>query len=273
MKLLSTLALLTTCLLAANSFADTRTETTPEAIHTAMLATPVTPPAAFNAAQKTAIEKTVHDYLLAHPEVLIEVGHALESKQQAQVQAKAEKAIPTLAKELLNDPASSVAGNPKGTVSIVEFFDYQCPHCKVMAKEIDGVLASDHNVRVVYKELPIFGPESEFAAKAALAAQRQGKFLVLHNALLSAPGHLTNQTVLDIAKSVGLDINTLQANMNLPEYTTELKNAAALASKIGINGTPGFVVLSVKKGGQVKSVFIPGQTTKDQLLQAVHTIQ
>ena len=170
MKLLSTLTLLATCLFATNSFAETSADKTPEAVHAAMLATPVVPATSFNAAQTTAIEKIAHDYLLAHPEILIEMSHALELKQQAQVQAKAEKVIPALSKELLNDSVSPGAGNPKGTVSVVEFFDYQCPHCKVMAKEIDGLLASDHNVRVVYKELPIFGPESEFAAKAALQA-------------------------------------------------------------------------------------------------------
>jgi protein-disulfide isomerase len=272
MKLLSILTLLTTCLLTPLTFAETHRDTTPEAVHNALLATPVTPHT-FDAAQKTAIENIVHDYLLAHPEVLMEVGRALELKQQASVQAKAEKVIPAVSKELLNDSTSPVAGNPKGAVSIVEFFDYQCPHCKVMAKEIDGLLASDHNVRIVYKELPIFGADSEFAAKAALAAQRQGKFLVFHNALLNAPGRLNNQIVLDIAKSVGLDLNTLQAQMNMPEYSTELKNVALLAQKLGINGTPGFVVLSVKKDGKTKSVFIPGQTTKEQLLQAVHTVQ
>jgi len=272
MKLLSTLTLLITCSFAANGFAENNSEKPPEAVHAAMLATPVTS-SVFDASQKIAIEKIVHDYLLAHPEILMEVGQALELKQQASVQAKAAKVIPALLKELLNDSASPSAGNPKGAVSIVEFFDYQCPHCKVMAKEIDGVLASDHNVRVIYKELPIFGADSEFAAKAALASQRQGKFLVFHNALLNAQGRLSNQTVLDIAKSVGLDLNTLQANMNLPEYNTELKNSALLANKLGITGTPGFVVVSVKKDGKVKSVFIPGQTNKEQLLQAVHTVQ
>lgn len=261
MKLLSSSLFLTACLfMVGNSFAE-------------VSASKSAAPAAFSANQQAEIEKIVHNYLLAHPEVLIEVSHALEQKQQVMMQTQADKVIPMVAKDLLNDPNSPVAGNPKGTVSVVEFFDYQCPHCKIMAKEIDSLIASDPNVRIVYKELPIFGGDSEFAAKAALAAQRQGKFIVFHNALLNAQGRLPNQTVLDIAKSVGLDVNTLQAQMNLPVYTKELQDSAVLAKKIGINFTPGFVVLTTQKDGKVKSVFIPGQTTKDQLAQAVRTVQ
>jgi hypothetical protein len=269
MKLLAKSIFLTACLFAATTgFAANVAKTTPAP---AAVAVPVAE--LFTADQKVAIEKIVHNYLLTHPEVLIEVSHALEMKQQAMMQEKAQKIIPLVLAELIHAQNSPVAGNPKSAVSVVEFYDNQCPHCKVMGKEIDALLASNPNIRIVYKELPIFGPDSEFAAKAALAAQRQGKFTVFHNALLNAQGRLNNQIVLDIAKSVGLDVNTLQANMNLPEYAQELKANAALASKLGINGTPAFVIVHPEKDGKVKSVFIPGQTNKDQLLQAVQSIQ
>lgn len=235
--------------------------------------TPASAVPVFTSTQQVAIEKVVHDYLLAHPEILLEAGQALQMKQQALMQEKANKVIPTLITQLLHHATSPAAGNKAGTVSVVEFYDLQCQHCKSMAPEITALLAQNKDVRVIYKELPIFGPDSVFAAKAELASQKQGKFEVFHNALLTTHDRLTNQTVLDIAKSVGLDINKLQAESNLPEYNKELQENMALAQQIGIAGTPGFIIISVDKAGKVKSQFIPGQTTAADLANAAKAVK
>jgi protein-disulfide isomerase len=239
----------------------------------ATTATTTAATSAFSSAQQVAIEKMVHDYLIAHPEVLLEAGQALQMKQQMLMQEKANKVIPTLAASLLHDPSSPVIGNKAGKISVIEFFDYQCPHCKVMGPVMTDLVTQDKDLRVIYKELPIFGPDSEFAAKAALASQKQAKFEAFNKALLAAQERLTNQTVLDIAKSVGLNVNQLQADMNLPEISKELQEVRSLAEKIGISGTPGFIVMSLDKAGKVKSQFIPGQTTLDDIKTAINAVK
>ncbi len=260
-------------LILAGLMGSAMAQTTAPVASTSVVA-PASPAAApFTAAQQMALEKTIHDYLVNHPEVLIEAGQALQMKQQQMMQEKASKVIPTLSGALLHDPSSPIAGNAKSTITVVEFFDYQCPHCKAMGPEIAALLAKNPDIKVIYKELPIFGADSEFAAKAALAAQRQGKYDAFHNALLNAPGRLSNQTVLDIAKSVGLDTNKLQADMNQPAIAEEIKAAATLASQIGIMGTPGFIIINEKEGKVAKSAFIPGQTTADDLAKNIQSVK
>ena len=268
MRFLSFALFILASIFSATAFADTAV---PIAAPVAVpAATPA--PAVFTPAQQVAIESIIHDYLIAHPEVLLEAGQALQMKQEQMMQEKATKVIPTVATSLLHDPTSPVLGNPKGTVSVVEFFDYQCPHCKAMEPEIKTLLQQNKNVRFVAKELPIFGADSEFAAKAALAAQRQGKFEAFNAALLNAQGRLPSQTTLDIAKSLGVEVNRLQADMNLPEYTKELEANASLANQLGIAGTPAFIVIAMDPTGKVKSQFIPGQTDATKLAQAVSEV-
>lgn len=220
---------------------------------------------------KAVIDQEIRAYLLAHPEILIEMSQLLQSKQQQQMMVKASQAINDNAKALAHDPQSPVAGNLNGNVTVVEFFDYQCPHCKAMVSAVDGILLANKNVRVVYKEMPIFGAESEFAAKAALAASKQGKYQAFHRALMKTEGRLSDQQILDLAKSVGLDVNKLQAVMNTPEIAKELQDTGLLAQKLGLQGTPAFIVLT-ENGAKVTSRFIPGQTTQPALQQAINEV-
>src|ERR1041385_4852832 len=101
---------------------------------------------------------------------------ALQKQQEAEWQATAKKVVPQTAKALFNSSESPVAGNPNGDVTIVEFFDYECPHCKEMAPQVANMMQNDKNLKVIFKPLPIFGSMSVFAAKAGLAAAKQGKF-------------------------------------------------------------------------------------------------
>ena len=153
----------------------------------------------FTPDQQAQIQKIVHDYLVSNPQVLVEVANALQSQQMAQQNEQAMKALPANAKQLFYDANSPVAGNPNGNVTVVEFFDYQCPHCKNAAPELNKLISSDNNVRVIFKQLPIFGANSEFAARAALAANQQGKFLEFHNGLMNAQSALNHETILNIA--------------------------------------------------------------------------
>lgn len=230
----------------------------------------------FTADQQAQIQKIVHDYLVNNPQVLVEVANALQSQQQAQQNEQALKALPANAKDLFYDPNSPVAGNPNGNITVVEFFDYQCPHCKNVSPEINKLVNSDNNVRVVFKQLPIFGSNSEFAARAALAANAQGKYLELHNAMMNTQSGLSHEAVLKIASNLGLDIKKLQTDMNSQAITQELKSNFKLANAFNFPGTPAFVIAKVPVGNAAKNAsafnnayFIPGEASESDLQKYV----
>lgn len=217
--------------------------------------------------QKKEVEKVVHDYLVSNPEVLIEASQALQQKQQKDMQQQAKAAIMSNAKDLL-DAKLAVAGNPKGNVTMVEFFDYQCIHCKKMAPIVDGLIKKDSNLRVVYKEFPIFGKSSEVASQVALAAAMQGKYDKFHDALLKVEKHLDDKIVMDTAKSVGINMTKLQTDMKSKTVTDILDNNRKLAEKMHLMGTPAFVILSTPAGqlnANIEPVFVPGAATEQAL--------
>src|ERR671919_854582 len=138
-----------------------------------------------------AFEQRVRDYLLKHPEVIMEALQILQARQKAAEAENLKRAIAERSEEILNDPAAPVGGNPSGDVTLVEFFDYNCPYCRRVAPTVVELGESDPDLRPVYKEYPILGPGSQFAARAALASRRQGKYVAFHNALMHATEQLT----------------------------------------------------------------------------------
>ena len=120
---------------------------------------------------KAALGKSIRDYLMANPEVLVEAMQELERKQDSQRDTVAQKAIQEHRAGLMSDPESPIVGNPNGDVTIVEFSDYQCPYCKRAHTAVKSVLAADSKVKLVFKDLPILGEPSRIAALAALAAR------------------------------------------------------------------------------------------------------
>lgn len=229
----------------------------------------------FTPAQTTQIEGIVHNYLVTHPEVLLESAHALQQKQQSHMQQQAQDAIAAHTQQLFATGASPVVGNPHGDITLIEFFDFQCPYCKRMAPMFADLIKQDPNVRIVFKQLPIFGDESECAARAALAAAQQGnKYFAFHNALMKASIPFTHSEILDVAKSVGLDVKKLQADMNNSNITQELKTNEDLANDLGLVGTPAFIVAKVAVTDHsvtkpTDSIFIPGAVTQKILEQAI----
>ena len=192
--------------------------------------------------QRAAIETIIHDYLLKNPDVMIEALRGAEDKLNHEADAKATKVLSDRATEIFHDPATPVGGNPRGDVTIVEFFDYRCPYCKQVLPALQTVLKEDHKLRFVYKEMPVLGPASVVAAHAALAAQRQGKYEAFHAAMMATKGQITDDTVYKVAGSVGLDVDRLKQDMTAPEIEQELKANLALAEALNIRGTPGFIV-------------------------------
>ena len=193
-------------------------------------------------AQREAIEGVIHDYLLRNPDVLLEALRAAEEKLNHDADIKAAKVLNDRESEVFEDHATPVAGNPRGDVTIVEFFDYRCPYCKQVLPSLQALLREDHNLRFLYKELPVLGPQSVTAAHAALAAQRQGKYEAFHNAMMATKGQITDDTVYKIAGSVGLDVERLKQDMSAPEIEQTLKANLALADALNIHGTPGFII-------------------------------
>ncbi len=223
--------------------------------------TPITPE------QKKQFEQVIHDYLVNSPEVLMEASQALQQKQQQAMQNEAKSAITQHSKELLTGQLA-VAGNPKGNVTVIEFFDYQCIHCKKMKPVVADLIAKNNNLRVVYKEFPIFGKSSEIASKAALAAAMQGKYAAFQDALLKVDKRLDKQLVLDTAKSVGLDVAKLQIDMNSQSVKDELDANRQLAEKMHLMGTPAFVVIATPAAplkASAEPAFIPGAATQETL--------
>ena len=200
------------------------------------------PPAQSDPAFQQAVEQVVEQYIRAHPEVIEQTLQALQAKREAQERERVRNLIATKQAELLNDPNSPVSGNLKGDVTVVEFFDYRCGYCKRVAGTVTQLQHDDPNVRVVYKDYPILGEASVFAARAALASKAQGKHVVFHEALLATEEELTQETILAMATAVGLDTEKLRRDMESPSIQTTIERNRALARELGINGTPGFII-------------------------------
>lgn len=222
-------------------------------------------------AQKKQMEQVVHDYLVNHPEVLLEASQALQKKQQDEVQQVAQSAIHKNAAQLFN-PDDAFTGNPKGNVTLVEFFDYQCVHCKRMKPIVSELSSKNPKLRVIYKELPIFGKRSETASRAALAAAKQGKYAEMQAALLKIEKRLDDALVMSTAESVGLDMAKLKQDMKSKAIDEELAANQALAEKLNLMGTPAFILASTPEGkfnADYEPAFIPGAATLESLQDLV----
>jgi protein-disulfide isomerase len=216
--------------------------------------------AEFTPAQRQAIEKIVHDYFVNHPEAMVDALRAADSKLKRDAQDKAQSALLAHRSEIFDDPNTPVGGNPRGSVSLVEFFDYRCPYCKEVEPSIEKLADNDKNLRFVYKEFPVLGPASLTAAKVALASRRQGKYADFHRAMMAVKGAITDAVVFKVAASVGLNIEQLTHDMKDPEIERELKSNNALARSLDIDGTPGFVI-----GDKI----VPGAISLDELKKLI----
>jgi len=177
-----------------------------------------------------------------NPEIIMEAIAILEGQRnEAQAAAQAEFLLGqrTL---LENDPNAPFVGNAEGDAVVVEFFDYNCPYCKRAAADVKALLAADSNVRVVYREWPILGEGSVFASRAALAARAQGKYDEMHEGLMEMRGRAEEASVLALARSVGLDVDQMIADMQSDAVSNHIATSEQLAQSLGFTGTPSFVI-------------------------------
>jgi protein-disulfide isomerase len=188
------------------------------------------------------ITDVVHNYLTKNPEILVEMTNELDKRQQAEQAEQQQKVISENADAIFRSPLAHVAGNPNGDVTVVEFFDYNCGFCRRALPDVVKLIDNDDKVRVVFKELPIFGEESESAAKAALAAAKQGKYFEMHQKLFTEPGKADKDKALKIAQELGLDVPQLEKDMEDPSIQQALDEAKQLAQKLGLQGTPLYLI-------------------------------
>jgi protein-disulfide isomerase len=211
--------------------------------------------ASFSPDQRRAIEGIVKDYLVRNPEIFLEVQSALEIKMAKDEAERTKKMVAEHAKEIYRAPGAPVAGNPDGDITVVEFFDYNCGYCKRGFGEIAKLVEQDKNVRVVFKEFPILRDESEQAARVALAARMQGKYWEVHRDLIQTKGLVNEAVALKVAEAHGLDMAKLKADMASPEVKGEIDRVKELAQKLGINGTPHFLVGDQAIGGAPENLY------------------
>jgi protein-disulfide isomerase len=216
----------------------------------------------FTPDQKKQIEAIIGDYLKNHPDVLIDAIQAADDKLKAEAKAKAQKALADHRREVFDDPQSPVAGNPQGNVTLVEFFDYRCPYCKEVEPALEKLVADDRQLRFIYKEFPVLGPDSEIAARVALAARKQGKYDAFHRAMMNTTGHIDEAVIYKVAASAGLDVDKAKEDMKSPDIDKELKANIELGNLLDIGGTPAFVV---------GDTIVPGAISAADLKQLIAT--
>jgi protein-disulfide isomerase len=203
---------------------------------------PVAAASDFTADQQKEIESIVGAYLKNHPDVLIDAIQAADDKLKADAKDKASQTLVADRQQIYDDPQSPVAGNPNGNVTVVEFFDYRCPYCKQVEPSLEKLLGDDRQLKFVFKEFPVLGPDSEVAARVALAARKQGKYDAFHRAMMGTNGHIDETAIFKVAASVGLDVDRLRQDMNGPDIETELKANLDLGKSLDLDGTPSFIV-------------------------------
>ena len=205
------------------------------------------------------IEKIVREYLLREPKVVFDALQELQRQEAEATAARQRAAIAANRNKLLDDPLTPVGGNPDGDVTLVEFFDYRCTYCRRVVSSMRELLDEDDGLRVVFKDMPVLGPDSVRAARAALASRKQDGYVPFHFALM-ASDDLSLAGIRAIAKGVGLDPDRLEADMEAPEVSAVIEANYALAHELGIEGTPAFVI-----GDQL----IPGAVEKARLEQLI----
>ena len=184
------------------------------------------------------VKQLALEAILENPQIIMQAVAILEQRERERAASGAN----TVRLQLEQDPNSPNLGNPDGDVTVIEFFDYNCPYCRKAGQTVQELLASDANVRVIYREWPILGEDSVFASRAALAARAQGKYEEFHWALMNGEGRASEASILKLARHLGLDVEKLQADMTSPAVEAHIAQSSALARTLGFTGTPAFIV-------------------------------
>jgi protein-disulfide isomerase len=207
----------------------------------------------FDAEAKQAIETIVHQYLVEHPEVLLEALDSLEAKRATEQMASQKAAIEKFGAKLFASPEGTVLGNPEGDVSVVEFFDYNCGYCKHALADMDALIAADPDLRFVLKEIPVLGPQSVEASRVSLAVREMApeRYAEFHRALLGRRGVADEASAIAVAQDLGLDVAALRSAMASPAVSQAIAESNEIAEGLAINGTPTYVFSDAVMAGAV----------------------
>jgi protein-disulfide isomerase len=205
---------------------------------------PATPSLALDPADRPEIEKIVREYLLANPQLMLEVQQALETQQREQAAQQAAEALSLNSEAIFNSPNQGIIGNAEGDVTVVEFFDYNCSFCQRAMDDMNALLANDPNLKFVMKELPILSESSVQASRISTAVYRlyPKKYAEFHNALLATAGQKDGNRALRVAQTLEMDINALNEEAQKNDVLGAFREANDLATSLGINGTPSYVI-------------------------------
>ena len=193
------------------------------------------------------IKKLAIEAILENPQVIMEAVAILKKRESDQA-ASGTKSIRL---QLESDPGSPNLGNINGDVTVIEFFDYNCGYCRQAGKTIQALIASDPNIRIIFREWPVLGEGSTFAARAVLASAEQGKYEEFHWALMNGKVRANKAVVMKVARDLGLDIAKLEADMVSEAVDLHLEKSNILAQKLGFTGTPAFIVGDQKVTGML----------------------
>ncbi len=206
-------------------------------------------------AGRAGIERVVHDYVLAHPEIIPEAMGLMRDRQTGSEIAANRSAI-------LDPYASAWAGNPKGDLTIVEYFDYNCGYCRSTLPTIAKLIASDPKLRVVFRELPVLSEESRTAARLSLVAAEQGKFKPFHEAMY-AGGPISSESMANAVRAAGMDLTATNQAAAHPRIEAEIQTNLALSQRLGMTGTPSWVI-----GNHVVSAALPFEELQREIAKA-----
>jgi protein-disulfide isomerase len=211
---------------------------------------------------RAQIEQVIREYLLSHPDIIVEMSNRLDRQQAASEDKQRTDALFEVGVKALVDPkVAYVEGPENAKVTVAEFFDYRCPHCKASLGAMKQLAAKNKDVRIAYIERPILTADSVLAARAAVASRRQpGKYVPFHFALMATIGELPKERILEIAKTVGIDVARLAKDMDDPAVIEQVNQSNALATSLHFNGTPTFVV---------NDKIIVGEVTEEELQRLV----
>lgn len=211
----------------------------------------------FTPVQVGALKEVISQYLQEHPNEVLTAAQAGMDQQQKEEVAKMEKAVSENKNKIFKDPSDFIAGNPKGNQSLVVFIDPYCGYCKKFHEELNALLKTHKDIKVIFKYLPIMGKNSIVAIKAMFAAKNQGKYDKLQKVVFESESSLTQQQLLKIARSIGINTKKLEADMKNKEIQSHIDKTLELSKIIGINGTPALIINETK--------VVPGYVSSEEL--------
>ncbi len=223
-----------------------------------------TPAAAFTDEEKKEMGVIIRDYIITNPEVLEEAIAVLEARHNSEQAEQRGKALESVKELVFDSPRNVVVGNPKGDVTLVEFFDYNCGYCRKALSDLDQLIKADPNLRVVLREFPVLGQPSVEAAQVGVAVRMVApeKYFAFHHALFQQQGPIDREKALAAAASVGINADELAKQANSPELNATLDESMKIAAALGLNGTPSYIV-----GDSV----VVGAVGADKLKEAIAT--